>query len=362
MTLVEERLSDWLHGANLDPDGSDLPSFNAAVTAAAASATPQLGVDFVASAYGLDDGAEAACTALAAQLPATPDGAVLTPGALLTRRLSGAVVATALETRVDDAAKATGLAVAAADFVGLTPQVTEISQLAGNAVRRLARLARTPRALPDQRLKARVDAEMKTLPPADEAGAVNQVVRKSIEEMRASVRVLADLVDNRQQALELDVRRTSEEIDLLWWTLDPQVPGSLVAWEEAGNMAIVATGIAIAQRVAAQPPPEACVGLVQSALRRARVNTDERLPLAAVAESGRAIRIAPPLNGPSIRWAQPVLAALRAAHAPSAGDQWRPMFASATRLDPELMVSPAAAAVQLIRDIGLDTLLRGDEA
>jgi hypothetical protein len=179
MTRVEERLSDWLYGVSLDPDGSDLPAFNAAVTAAAASATPGLGVDFVASAYGLDDGAEAACHALAAQLPATPNGAVLTPGALLTRRLSAAVVAATLETRVDDAAKATGLAVAAADFVGLTPHVAEISQLAGNAVPRLARLARTPRALPDQRLKARVDTEMKTLPPADEAGALGFTIEAS---------------------------------------------------------------------------------------------------------------------------------------------------------------------------------------
>src|SRR6202042_3743293 len=102
--------------------------------------------------------------------------------------------------------------------------------------------------------------------PTDEQPPTNQQVREFLGEVRAAVRGLADLADQREWALEIVPRRTSEEVDLLWWVLEPWSDGLSSPWSSAGVAAVAATGVEIARRLMFSPPPRGIAGFARRAL------------------------------------------------------------------------------------------------
>lgn len=350
-------MAGWLHGASVDPTGEQIPAQIELTKTLAASADPAMVICLAGYAHDRPNTAQDAFAFIEEHATELDDGWSGQQGSLLTRRVAAAALIEILESQKETAATVCALALGAADFDGFKPPLGELPPLAKRALIDLADDARNVPELPAMTLRTRLDAEFKNLPAQDAEAVTNQQLREFLGETRAAVRALAELAELRQQVLQLQSRRTSEEIDLLWWVLEPFSDSLTGAWADAGTAATLAIGTEIARRLTVAPPPRGASGFVASALGKAGVTTDQPTTLAAVIDSAPEALLEDQLiAGDELCWSRPVLSALRARRASPEG-QWTDSFAASVGASADLSASAATFALQLIRDVSIEGLL-----
>jgi hypothetical protein len=365
MGILDERLPEWLHGISLDPSGSDLAAHRQVVDSLVGVADKTNVLLLVGFAHGLLGGDKAAAfSVVEAAAQAVDETWTAEADSLLAVRLTGAAVAHILSQRTQ-LAIATALSTSAATFVGGTPTVPELTELAESRLGSLATLVRSSGLPALPAFRQHVDSQIKTQLPQQvpEGQPLVQVtsneLRAYLTEMRGASRSLADDADATIGELVRHVRRLSEEVDLLWWALEPHSDLLVKGWGDSGIASVVPTALELARRLSFDPPALGARGIAWHALLAAGVEPG------APAKFGEVVAQSPPdpftAVGPTYTafgWSQPALQGLRAATGDGGSDTSREASETEVEGYEGLVASKVDWVLRFVRDISLGRVLR----
>lgn len=262
-------------------------------------------------------------------------------GDTLCRRFAAAAVIDLMKGYNGPTPVAAALAARAAAVGGLRPSVPDLGPVSEASVARLAEQMRRISfdSLSVQPFPPGKSGEL----PADNPNAITSAaVRAVAQEQRNMVRAAATNLEKRLDDLERLARRNSEEIDLLWWALDP-FSDYIDEWSAGGNEATVPAALEVGRRLLVDPPPRGIPRVLHEALVRAGADPAEQLTLRDVVDQVPSDALADErLSGGVDGWAVPVLSCLqRRRDGEDAGDR---SDSIASRLE---------WAVQLVADMSL---------
>jgi hypothetical protein len=363
VSIVDDRLPDWLHGVSLDPAGDDLGTHRRVVESIAGATALDRVVSLVSYAHGLegdDEGVAFAQVRDAAR--ATEPSWVSEPGGVLSRRLAAAALAQLMTEYKSSVSAAAALATSSATLIGATPNVPELPALAEQALAALADDARAVPESPTTSFRARVDAEFKQLPAKSAEGAtatpvMSDQLRAYMIEMRSACRTIADDADAYLRTLARHAQRTSEELDLLWWAMEPQTEFVSEAWKQSGLKAVTVVALEVARRLAVDPPSRGTRGIIYRALKAADVDPLAPRSLSEVIDAAPDDTLTGSVtHDRAVCWARPVLSALRERQALKTS-AWHDSFEIKTDIAVETTASTADWSLRAVRDFSLDRLV-----
>lgn len=347
MGLVEDHLPNLLGGVLLKPSGPAYEQERQVVAKIQAGLTPAEAVGLVGYAHGLPDTPAGMKGRVAAAGEALMDN--WNEGDLISRRFAACAAIQLLENNNGKPSVAAALSAEAARLTGLPSVVLQLPQIGTAALARLAEgrravsLAEPPLVQP---FPGRGKAS--ELPPEDATTISSTALRGYLQSQRNAVRNAATAVETRVLKLEKLAERNSEEIDLLWWTLNPY-SDYLPSWNGSGDGATLVAALELSQRLLLDPPPRGTDCVLADALNKAGTAPDQQVTLDSVVQSLSAGALADPrLAGSVTAWATPVLSTLR---------QRREEHSATPAANGNRTAGRVRWALQLINDLSLKRVL-----
>jgi hypothetical protein len=343
MTLAETQLSSLLGNALIEPSGPGYEQERKVVEQLRNSLTISQAVLLVGYAHGVAETSEPARALVteAGEAHMSPFNA----GENLNRRFAAAAVIDLVQSYRGLSPVAAALAATALSRIELSPVVDELQPIVAAS---LARLAENRRAVSFDPLSVQPFPPSRSgeLPPEGAEQVTSTALREAVQGERNAIRGAANNADKRIRQLERISLRNSEEIDLLWWTLDP-FSDHLAGWSQAKQPATLVAALEVGRRLLIDPPPRGTRRVLTEALNKAGVDPDDQLTLASVVAEVPA----PALSDPQVRssnlsWATPVLSWIR--HQADGGDAPSGGEVAASRLD---------WATQLVADLSLTRVM-----
>ena len=315
MSTINTLLPKLLGNALIEPSGPDYPLERKVVAELRKRLRTSQAVGLVGFAYDVEDAAGTA-KALVTEVGEAHMSS-FNAGDNLSRRFAAAAVMDLMQGYNGPASTAAALAARAAAITELSPVVADLGPVAVAALSRLADAMRTVsfESLGVQPFPPGKSGEL----PAEDATAVtSSVLRTVVQEQRGAVRNAAVNTEKRLGRLELLTRRNSEEIDLLWWALDP-FSDYVDEWSQAGHSATLAAALEVRRRLLIDPPPRGTRRVLAEALTKAGVDPRQQQSLHTVIAAAPEQMLSDSLlTGSDASWATPVLSSIR--QRPNSGD------------------------------------------
>lgn len=305
MAITADDLRDWTQGLVLVASDDDLAPHMQIVSALAGSELVVDVIGLVGYAFGLVTEEDSQGQRIAEVCRATV--ADWQAGEKLERVLAGAALVTMLNDAKPAVRAVVALAGDAAAFVGAKPSVPRLSELIPAKLESVADEVRahTPQ-LPG--LRVLLDKAIGNPVPDDDGDVTNAELRAALAPLRDGARKTADALDAFLRAVVQLHRRTSEEIDLLWWSLEPFSRDIPRAWSEIKDVTLV-TGVEIFRRLSSDPPPRGAAGIAKHALSKAGIDPTSRATVQDLV-NGLSVDVISELSVGSLGWVTPVLDAI----------------------------------------------------
>lgn len=346
MGVVEDKISTLLGDVLLKPADEGYEAELDAIAEIRSGLEPAEAVELIGYVYGRPS----ASSRVAARVDQAGSThlADWASGELLSQKLAGCAAIQLLELDDSSTAVAAALATASARLLGDGAILPELDGLSEAALARLADARRSPNPEPRasvQPFPPRTKAS--ELPPDDGGQVTNAILRGYMEGYRNAVRAAASVTSQRLLGLERTASRTSEEVDLLWWSL---APDSIYVddWETAGNSATLVAAFEVSARLLTDPPARGARRLIVQALTSARAQPTEVELLGDVAASLPSTALERLGSHTPGLWATPVLDALARRQLGTEESEATDTTLSARRTD---------WALQLIREQSLTRVL-----
>lgn len=353
--ISHAQLAEWLAPASVALDEERLNSLSAVVAQLAADIEGHE-LDAVRAAYGrLSDTARVwAAAALDEKAPTVKaDDA----SALLSRLAAAAVMASLDD---GDPGLRCALAVASAQFVGLTPLIDELPERAAELLAQTGRDVRQRAHVASQLANTALGSLPRGRKPNEETNvAVDvNVLADDVAKHATALRSLVDAVDDAFDALADRQASLDEEVEMLWWALrETADSGEAFAALDPDERAVRAAA-EIAGRTEVVPGPPSVGPLLTRVLGEA-ANEEialEHLVL-AVSEHLAALTVEPDTVLP--------LLSAAAEHArlgtPEDAETWKTAAQRTLEIDLQATTTVGSGAVQVYRELLLERLLTADE-
>lgn len=355
MNLSNAKLASWLGPASVALDGDRLNGLSGAVTQLADDLEGHE-LDAVRAAHGrLSDRARVwAAAALDENAPTVkPEDA-----AVLLSRLAAAAVMTSLDR--NDSGLLCALAVASAQFVGLTPLIDELPERAAELLAQAGRRVRRRQKLKSSLASVALGSLPRGRKPNSETGESVDVnaLADDVAKHANALRSLVDAVDEAFEALADGQAALDEEVEMLWWALretsDSGEPFAALDPKEAA----VRAAAELVDRIELVPGPPSVGPLLTRVLGDAAASEValEDLVL-AVSEHVAALTVEADALLPLLSSA--------AEHArlgtPDDADTWRTAAQRTLDIDLKATTTLGFGAVQVYRELLLERLLTADE-
>lgn len=307
MTWTEDNLAAMLHGLVLAGSDEDLAPYLSTTVALSASATFDQVLTLVAFAHRLEgksaDGGESVAVA------ASEYGLEVEAGSELARRLAAIALAQSCTNAIRAPSVLAALAIRSCRFGNLDPALPVLSELADLALDRFADEARQQR-LTTVDLRRSFVSNAGALPGSSPATQVTEkVLHETVSGLRKGTREALGVASGALNSATLTLARISEEVDLLWWSQHPTVPGrDSMPDEPTPLVGVIAAEVG--RRLLVDPPPRGLRSLISSVYAAAGADPDEKVNAGEMEEAPRALAPALQARIPAHPWATPGLNAL----------------------------------------------------
>ena len=259
---------------------------------------------------------------------------------------AGAVVS-ALLAQESKSASAAAQGILSANWLGLSPSVTELPELARATSRRRSEALRRRRALPSIKKKKAFFDEVPKF-----AGTEDALTQREGQLLRAAAKAVADALQTSQDSFA-DVMATrlaaaDEELDLLWWAFSDYSELANTRWADlAPETAAVLCGIELGNKLVFEIELPSTEALLARLLGR---NPEEPVVLAkAVEASASLVDSMVPTEGHPLL---PILSSISEYRVLNGNPSWS---GSVTRwnIDPDHSAGKLAFALQSVRERAL---------
>lgn len=214
MTDTAERLAAWLRDVDLEPGASRQAAIHSAARGLAEGGDPSLAIDLALLAHGEDNAR--ALQQVSEALRAQDETWDVRSGDLVATLTAAVTAATAMD-GPPSAALPFALATSSAHFVGLSPSVVELPELARASLVKSSETLRGRQEAasigPDIKGSFSDGSELATSSPGS-SDALNAIIKASISANNKIVTSINKVLGN----VTKHVRVLDEEVDVLWWT------------------------------------------------------------------------------------------------------------------------------------------------
>ena len=342
---VKEQLPKWLRAIELEPGGDRLAAIESSAIRLGGTLCGRDVLDMTLLAHGQSYGNAFDHLNHAVQ---THD---LTFGCRaddLESTVAAGAAVSALLAQESKSASVAAQGILSANWLGLSPAVTELPGLARATIRRRSEALRRRRALPRPGKKAFFDE----VPKFDDDDTENPVTQQEGRLLRAAAKAVADVLQTSQDSfarvLVARLDAADEELELLWWAFSDYSELAKARWADlAPEMAVVLCGIEFGNKLAFEIELPSTDALLARLLGR---NLKEPIALAKAVESSAAlVDLKVPTGGHPLL---PILSSISEHRVLDGNPSWSGSV-SRWNIDPDHSAGKLAFACQAVRERAL---------